>query len=87
SILKIPVRVTIASSLAITLISSIGATVGKVITGQVLFIPSLVLTIASLFASSIGAKMGQKINVKFLQWFLAILILAATIKIWLSFLF
>ncbi|MGM0859592.1 hypothetical protein C6370_13220 [Bacillus atrophaeus] len=86
SILNIPVRITIASSLAITFISSIGATVGKVITGQVLFGPALVLIIASLIASPIGAKVGQKVNTKFLQWILALLISATAIKIWLGFL-
>ncbi|WP_322552619.1 sulfite exporter TauE/SafE family protein (plasmid) [Priestia megaterium] len=81
-ILKIPTRITIASSLAITLISSIGATIGKIATGQVLFLPALVLTIASLLASSLGAKIGQKVNTKILQWLLALLILATAIKIW-----
>lgn len=84
SILNIPVRVTVASSLAITFLSSIGATVGKVITGQVLFVPALVLMIASLIASPIGASVGQKVNTKFLQWILALLIGATAIKIWLE---
>ncbi|WP_269774770.1 sulfite exporter TauE/SafE family protein [Bacillus siamensis] len=82
SILNIPVRITVASSLAITFLSSIGATIGKVITGQVLFAPALVLIIASLIASPIGAKVGQKVNTKFLQWILALLIGATAIKIW-----
>lgn len=84
SILNIPVRITVASSLAITFLSSIGATVGKVITGQVLFVPALVLMIASLIASPIGASVGQKVNTKFLQWILALLIGATAIKIWLE---
>ncbi|RAS91029.1 hypothetical protein A3863_07315 (plasmid) [Priestia endophytica] len=84
SILKIPVRVTIASSLAITFLSSIGATAGKIITGQVLFGPALILILASLIASPIGAKIGQRINAKFLQWLLALLILATAFKIWLD---
>ncbi|MDM5300612.1 sulfite exporter TauE/SafE family protein [Bacillus subtilis] len=86
SILNIPVRITVASSLAVTFLSSIGATVGKVITGQVLFVPALVLMIASLIASPIGAKVGQKVNTKFLQWILALLISATAIKIWIGFL-
>ncbi|PSA93894.1 hypothetical protein C6371_02255 [Bacillus atrophaeus] len=86
SILNLPVRITVASSLAITFLSSIGATVGKVITGQILFVPALVLIIASLIASPIGAKVGQKVNTKFLQGVLALLISATAIKIWLGFL-
>ena len=38
-VLKIPTRMTIASSLAITLISSIGSIAGKVSTGQVKILP------------------------------------------------
>lgn len=84
SILNIPVRITVASSLAITFLSSIGATVGKVITGQVLFLPSLILIISSLIASPLGAKLGQKVNGKILRWILALLILVTTVKIWLD---
>lgn len=83
-VLKIPTRITIATSLAITFISSIGTTIGKVATDQVLFIPALVIIIASLLASPIGAKIGKRVNVKFLQSILALLIMATTIKIWLD---
>ncbi|MFB4169972.1 sulfite exporter TauE/SafE family protein [Virgibacillus sp. JSM 102003] len=84
-VLKIPTRMTIATSLAITFISSIGSTTGKLLTGQVLFIPAIIMIIASLIASPLGAKFGQKVNTKILQWILAILILGTAIKIWLDF--
>ncbi|MBP1950917.1 sulfite exporter TauE/SafE family protein [Virgibacillus litoralis] len=83
-VLKIPTRMTIATSLAITFISSIGSTTGKLLTGQVLFIPAIIMIIASLIASPLGAKFGQKVNTKILQWILAILILGTAIKIWLD---
>lgn len=82
TVLKIPTRVTIASSLAITLISSIGVTVGKVTTGQVDFLPSLVVVVASLIASPLGAKTGKRMNTKILQTLLALLIAITAIKIW-----
>ena len=81
-VLKIPTRMTIASSLAITFISSIGATVGKLTTGQVEYFPALIMVVASLIASPVGANIGKKVNTKILQWILAILILATSIKIW-----
>ncbi|MFD1040222.1 sulfite exporter TauE/SafE family protein [Virgibacillus byunsanensis] len=84
-VLKIPTRMTIATSLAITFISSIGATTGKVLTGQVLFVPAAIMIVASLIASPLGAKLGQKVNTKILQWILAILILGTAIKIWVDF--
>lgn len=80
--LKIPTRVTIASSLAITFISSIGSTVGKVVTDQVLYAPAVIMVVASIIASPLGAKMGQKINTIILKWMLAVLIIATALKIW-----
>jgi uncharacterized protein len=83
-VLKIPTRMTIASSLAITFLSSIGATVGKISTGQVEFLPSVIMIIASLIASPLGAMAGKKINTNILQIVLALLILATAIKIWMD---
>lgn len=80
--LKIPTRITIATSLAVTFISSIGATIGKVATDQVLYGPAAIMIVASLIAAPLGAKAGQKMNTKVLQWVLALLILATAIKIW-----
>lgn len=81
-ILKIPTRVTIASSLAITFLSSIGSTIGKVVTGQILYAPAIVLIVASLIAAPLGANAGKKMNTKILQSILSILILVTAIKIW-----
>src|SRR5690625_1947788 len=84
-ILKIPMRMTIATSLGITFISSIGSTIGKVATGQVLYGPAAIMISASIIASPLGAKLGQKVNAKFLQVIFAMLILATAIKIWIVF--
>ncbi|USK58309.1 sulfite exporter TauE/SafE family protein [Peribacillus asahii] len=84
TVLKIPTRMTIASSLAITFISSIGSTVGKVSTGQVDLYPAVIMIIASLIASPLGAKAGKKMNTKVLQVLLAFLISATAIKIWID---
>lgn len=83
-VLKIPTRMTIASSLAITFISSIGATIGKVTTGQVEYFPALIMVIASIIASPLGAIAGKKVNTKVLQVVLALLIFATAGKIWLD---
>ena len=79
-VLGIPTRMTIASSLAITFISSIGGTIGKLMTGQVEYYPALILIVASLIAASRCENRG-KLNTKFLQIILAVLILATAIKI------
>src|SRR5699024_2809018 len=81
-ILKIPTRITVASSLAITFISSIGSTVGKIVTAQVLYGPSIIMIIASVLGAPLGVKLGTKTNTKVLQVILSILILSTAIKIW-----
>lgn len=83
-ILKIPTRVAIATSLAITFISSIGSTVGKIATGQVLFWPAVIMVVASLLGSPLGAHVSKIVNTKFLQAILSILILATAVNIWWS---
>lgn len=83
-VLKIPTRMTIASSLAITFISSIGATVGKITTGQIDYFPAFIMIVASLIASPLGAIAGKKVNTKVLQVILALLIGATAVKIWLD---
>ncbi len=83
-VLKIPTRMTIATSLAITFISSIGSTAGKIMTGQVLFLPAVIMIVASIIAAPMGAGLGKKVNPKMLQVILALLILATSIKIWLD---
>ena len=82
TVLKIPTRMTIATSLAITFISAIGGSVGKIITGQIDYWPAFIMIIASIIAAPLGAKIGQKMNVKILQWLLALLIAGTAIKIW-----
>lgn len=82
TVLKIPTRMTIATSLAITFISAIGGSVGKIITGQIDYWPAFIMIIASIIAAPLGAKIGQKMNVKILQWLLAVLIAGTAIKIW-----
>ena len=85
TVLKIPTRVTIASSLAITFLSSIGSTFGKVITGQVLLWPAIIMIVASLLAAPLGANFSKHINPKILQYILSALIVGTAIKIWLSY--
>ncbi|NMD71464.1 sulfite exporter TauE/SafE family protein [Bacillus sp. DNRA2] len=83
-VLKIPTRMTIASSLAITFISSIGSVSGKIITGQVEVLPSLILVIASLIATPLGANAGKRLNTRALQYIMGAIIFVTAIKTWMS---
>lgn len=84
TILHIPMRMTIATSLAVTFISSVGASAGKLITGQVAYWPAIIMIVASLLAAPLGAKVGQNINTRILQIILALMIAGTAVKIWLD---
>lgn len=86
-VLKIPTRMTIATSLAVTFISSIGGTVGKIATNQIDYFPALIMVIASVIAAPLGAQVSKKLNTKILKIILAMLITATAIKTWLDILF
>jgi uncharacterized membrane protein YfcA len=81
-VLKIPTRMTIASSLTIAFLSSIGSTAGKVLAGDVLLWPSLIMVIASILAAPIGAKLSTKVDTKLLRGLLVLLILSTAVKMW-----
>ncbi|PYF08304.1 sulfite exporter TauE/SafE family protein [Ureibacillus chungkukjangi] len=83
-ILRIPTRMAIASSLAITFISAVAGSIGKITTGQVEYLPTLIIVIAGLMAAPIGAKVSTKLNTKVLENILAILILGTAVKIWID---
>jgi uncharacterized protein len=85
-ILRIPTRMTIASSLAITFISSIAGSIGKISTGQVDYLTTAIVIIGGVIAAPIGAKISRKMNTKILQRILTVLILGTAIKIWVDFL-
>lgn len=81
-VLKIPIRITIGSSLAITFISSIGASVGKVMAGHIPFAAAAVVVASSIVFAPIGVRLGRKVNAKALRIILAVLVVATTVKIW-----
>src|SRR5699024_12709221 len=72
------------SSLAITFISSIGTSASKVVTGQVTWLPAIIMVVARLIASPLGAKKGKNINTTYLQWILDILILGTAVNVWMD---
>ena len=81
-VLKVPTRMTIASSLAITFISSIGTTTGKVLSGDVLLGPALIMIWASILGAPLGARFGKTVDVRVLRTILGVLVLLTCIKIW-----
>ena len=86
AVFKIPTRVTIATSLAIAFISSIGSVSAKFASDQIFLLPSIILVISSLIASPIGAMISKKTSPQTLRIGLSIVITITFIKIWYDYL-
>ena len=84
TLLHIPARTTIASSLAIVFISAFGGVVGKITGGAIPLWPTLFTVIGSLIGAPLGSKVSAKMNVNVLRYALIILISLTSIKIWSS---
>jgi uncharacterized membrane protein YfcA len=82
SILKIPLRVALGSTLAIGLFSSTAGLAGKIATGQVPFKIAGVLLLGAIPFAQLGSRVSQKTGTQFLRWLLALLISATAIKVW-----
>ncbi|WP_412761593.1 sulfite exporter TauE/SafE family protein [Paenibacillus chibensis] len=82
TVLQIPTRVTVASSLAIVFISAIGGVSGKLIGGHIPLLPTLFTVIGSVLGAPVGTRVSRHLNVKYLRIGLAVLIAATAIKIW-----
>ncbi|WP_435166786.1 sulfite exporter TauE/SafE family protein [Paenibacillus glycanilyticus] len=84
TVLKIPTRTTIASSLAIVFISAIGGVAGKLTGGGIPLWPTVFTVIGSLIGAPLGSKVSSKINVKLLRYGLVVLIAFTAVKTWLT---
>ncbi|HUC93735.1 MAG TPA: sulfite exporter TauE/SafE family protein [Paenibacillus sp.] len=84
TVLKIPARVTIASSLAIVFISAIGGVIGKITAGPIPVWPTVFVVLGSLIGAPLGSRASSKINVRYLRYGLVVLIAATAVKVWAS---
>lgn len=83
TLLKIPTRTTIASSLAIVFISAVGGVIGKIGAGHIPLLPVIFTVMGSLLGAPLGSRISARINVKYLRYALIVLIAATAFKIWL----
>lgn len=87
TVLAIPTRVTIATSLAIVFISALGGILGKLTTGHIPALPTLFVILGSILGAPIGSRISSKMNVRALRYGLVVIISFTAIKVWWSILF
>lgn len=84
TVMRIPTRTTIASSLAIVFISAIGGVIGKLAVGGIPLWLMAFTVIGSLIGAPLGSKLGAKMDVRVLRYGLLLLIGFTAIKVWAS---
>lgn len=84
SYVRIPTRIAIGSNLAIVLLSSLAALIGKMITGQIQWLLALPVVLTVIPAAALGGLVSQQVPVLGLRRLLAIFIGLAAFRMWWS---
>jgi hypothetical protein len=82
AILRIPVRVSIGTSLAMTGMSASMGFLGKALTAQIPVWPALAVILGSLSAAPLGATVSHRAPVNVLRAVLGVLIAVVAIRVW-----
>ncbi|WP_334073362.1 MULTISPECIES: sulfite exporter TauE/SafE family protein [Paenibacillus] len=87
TVLNIPVRTAIVSSLAIVLLSAVGGVAGKLATGGLPVLPTLFTVIGCLIGAPLGSRVAAKMDTRALRYGLVAIIAATAVKVWFTVLF
>jgi len=87
TVVGIPVRVTIGSSLAITLWTATAGVLGKVVTGQVPFATATALVLGAIPGAQVGERLSRQIGIRGLKNLLAVVISLVALGVWVDIFF
>ena len=82
SVLKIPTRVAIGTTLAVVVLSAFATSTGKLLTGQVPFPETVVAVVASLPGAYLGCRLSFACSPRALRWVIAAVIVAVGVGMW-----
>jgi uncharacterized protein len=82
ALLRIPVRVSIGTSLTMTGMSASMGFLGKALTAQIPLLPAVAVIAGSIPGAPLGAKLSHRAPVNVLRVVLGVLIVLVTIRVW-----
>jgi len=82
TLLRVPLKVTVGTSLGIVFIGALTGSVGKLLSAQVSFPLALPLILGAIPAAQIGARYSKKLKSKIIHRILLVVVLASAIKVW-----
>jgi len=84
TVLKIPTRLTIGSSLAITVWTASAGFLGKLVTAQIPVGPAVVLVLGALPGVALGEWASRRTRVRMLRGLLTVLIALVAVRVWID---
>jgi hypothetical protein len=84
TVLKVPTRMTIGSSLAITVWTAAAGFLGKLVTAQIPFGPAAALVLGALPGAALGEWASRRFRVRTLRGLLITLITLVAVRVWID---
>jgi hypothetical protein len=81
-ILNIPTRIVIGSTLGIVLFGAVMGTIGKAMTGQIIWPYAIALVIGTIPGAQLGGRVSKKTNTKYLRLAIAVIIAVTGLRMW-----
>nr|MBF0223056.1 sulfite exporter TauE/SafE family protein [Desulfobulbaceae bacterium] len=81
-ILNIPTRIVIGSTLGIVFFGAVMGTIGKALTGQIIWPYALALVIGTIPGAQIGGRVSKKTDTKHLRYAIAVIIAITGLRMW-----
>jgi uncharacterized membrane protein YfcA len=82
TVLKVPTRLAIGSSLAITLWTAVAGFLGKLVTGQIPFTPSAALVLGAIPGAQIGERVSRRAGLRTLRGLLSAITAGVALRMW-----
>lgn len=81
-VVGVPIRVTIGSSLAITALAALTGLAGKLATGQVPWLPAVMVVLGAMPGAQLGAWLSRRLSGTRLKQTLFVVVLLTSIRVW-----
>lgn len=81
-VLNIPTRIVIGSTLGIVLFGAVMGTVGKAVTGQIIWPYAIALVIGTIPGAQIGGRISKKMDTRYLRLAIAVIIAITGLRMW-----
>jgi hypothetical protein len=82
TVVGVPIRVTIGTSLAITAMSAVTGFAGKLITGQIPWGPAVFVALGAVPGAQLGALASRRLSGEWLRRSLLVVVLLTALRVW-----